>query len=190
MILLLAVVAGLVAGLTRAWIKQRPYQTSTLKSSWLVTVGVLPQLATFFIPGVRELVPVTLVKILLFFSFLALLAFIIRNLTQPGMWIVGLGLLSNLLVILVNGGLMPISPKIVQQIYPQAKPEAVLPGMRLGWTKDIIVPESNTRFIWLSDRFITPNLWNWQYAFSVGDVIIAIGIIWLLWSLGDPVQQT
>ncbi len=188
MILLLAVVAGLLAGLTRAWIRKRSYQTRTLKFLWLVTVGVLPQLAAFFIPGVRDLIPETLVKIFLFLSYLALLAFILGNLRHPGMWIIGTGLASNFLVILVNGGLMPISPKTVQQIFPQAAQEYILPGMRLGWSKDIIVPEVNTRFIWLTDKFITPKLVNMQYAFSVGDVIIAIGIFWLLWSLGGPAK--
>jgi len=190
MLLLLAVVAGLLAGLTRAWIRKRTYQTRSLKYLWLVTVGVLPQLAAFFIPVVRDLLPLTLVKIFLFLSFLFLLAFILGNLGQPGMWMLGIGLGCNFLVILVNGGLMPISPHTVQQIYPQAAPEYILPGMRLGWSKDIIVPEVNTRFIWLTDRFITPSLWDTQYAYSVGDVIIAFGIFWLLWSLGGPAKQT
>jgi len=190
MLLLLALVAGLLAGLTRAWIRKRQYQTRTLKYLWLVTVGVLPQVAAFFIPGIRDLIPITLVKIFLFLSLMALLAFILVNLRQAGMWIIGTGLASNFWVILVNGGLMPISPETVQRIYPQAAQEFILPGMRLGWSKDIIVPEVNTRFIWLTDKFITPKLWDLQYAFSVGDVIIAIGIFWLLWSLGGPAQHT
>ena len=190
MVLLLAVVAGLVAGLARAWIGKRSYQAISLRSLWLVICGTLPQIIAFYLPGTRDFFQAPWAAVCLVSSQIILLAFILLNLRQPGMWIVGIGLASNLLVILANGGLMPISPETVLRLYPTASPQAFQPYLRLGWSKDIILPEGSTRLAWLADRFVSPLLVNARYAFSIGDILIAAGVFWLLWTLGGTTSKT
>jgi hypothetical protein len=53
-------------------------------------------------------------------------------------------------------------------------------------TKDFVLPLADTRLWFLDDRFILPAWMNYHVAFSIGDVLIAIGAFWLLWSLGSP----
>ncbi len=95
----------------------------------------------------------------------------------------GLGLLANFTVIVLNGGWMPISPDTLRRMLPNLSPESVITSQRLLLTKDWILPVSETRLAWLSDQLTLPGL---TVAFSIGDVLIALGTFLLLWSLSDP----
>ena len=81
---------------------------------------------------------------------------------------------------------MPISPGIVHRIIPDLPSDFPLVGRRLGLSKDWIYADPDIRFPWLSDRFTLPDWSPYQVAFSFGDILIALGAIWLLWSLSDP----
>lgn len=94
------------------------------------------------------------------------------------------GFFLNAVVIILNGGWMPISPEIVQKLIPNAPEGSWAVGQRLGFGKDIVLNSEDTRLGFLSDRFILPDWMNYQVAFSIGDVLIALGVIWLLWYLG------
>ena len=185
MLLLLAVLAGVIAGMVRARIGKRPYQTVRLRSIWIVLLALLPQLIAFYLPSTRRTISTDLAKILLISSQLLLFLFIFINLRLPGMWVSGVGLGLNLMVIILNGGLMPIYPETVLQLYPEANLNQIQTGERLGGSKDIILQKENTRLGWLGDHFLTPNFFNLRYAFSLGDALIALGIFWTLWSMGS-----
>ena len=90
----------------------------------------------------------------------------------------------NLFVILLNGGMMPISPETIQHLYPNASPGAWQIGQRLGVGKDIVLTISETRLWFLSDRFTLPDWIPYRVAFSLGDVsdfsrsVLVITSIW------------
>lgn len=184
MILLLAVVVGLLAGLARAGLSGRQLAPPTLSATWLVPVAFVPQWLAFFHPAVRQRVPDALAAGALIASQILLLSFVWINRQQPGFWALGLGLGLNLLVIVANGGWMPISPDTLQRMYPGRAAGTWVPGQRLGVSKDIILTVTTTRLAWLSDRFILPSWSPYQVAFSPGDVFIALGAFGTLWSLG------
>ena len=52
-------------------------------------------------------------------------------------------------------------------------------GSRLGTGKDIVLAVDQTRLWWLSDRFLLP-LPGGYVAFSLGDVLIAVGAFFVL----------
>jgi hypothetical protein len=118
-------------------------------------------------------------------SLLFLLYFIWLNRRQPGTWLLWIGVLCNYLVIVLNGGLMPISPETVQKLVPLAPAGTWQIGQRLGSTKDIVIPEEGIQVSFLADRFVQAFGPHYRVAYSIGDILIVVGIIWLLWSTVD-----
>lgn len=181
-ILLLAVLAGLSVGLVRAWLAGERYQPGPLRHIWLVIAAFLPQILAFYLPVTRVIFPDWLAEACLVSSLVGLMAFTWINRKHRELWVVGGGLTANLLVIVANGGLMPITQAFVAALYPGVTLDAELVGSRLGWSKNIVLPGVGTHFAYLSDCILLPAWVPWRYAFSLGDVLIAIGAFWLLWS--------
>ena len=187
MILLVAVAAGLLAGLARARHGRRSLRVPDLRLIWLALAAFLPQMVAFYLPAGGRLLADSLAAAALVGSQGILLIFAWLNRSRPGFWALGLGLALNLLVIALNGGLMPISPETASRLMPDAAPDIFQIGHRLG--KDIVLPASATRLEWLADRFLLPPWLPYQVAFSLGDVLIALGAFWLLWAMGGPDPQ-
>jgi hypothetical protein len=98
---------------------------------------------------------------------------------------VGLGL--NLVVIVANGGFMPLPVETARSLLPQAVYDQLQVGSRLGsGSKDVLLPESSIVFPWLADRFGSPASFPRPFAFSLGDILIAVGVIWLLATANAP----
>jgi len=187
MILLIAVAVGLTAGFLRALVGKQPYRVYELKWPALVLAAFIPQYFVFFNPNTRTQLSGNLVSILLVSSLIILLAFSLLNIHKISFLPITLGFLLNFLVIMLNGGLMPISPDTVRKLLPGQDAQWVV-GQRLGYGKDIILQPEMTRLWFLSDRFMLPDWLQYPVAFSLGDVLIATGVIWLLWSLGGKAK--
>ncbi len=189
MILAAAVAVGLVAGLIRAWLGKRSYRVIDLRFPGLVLIAFIPQWFAFYQSRMGAGFPSEWSPVLLVATQILLLLFAWFNRKQPGFWMLGAGLLLNFLVIIANGGLMPISPETVRQIYPDAPESSWEIGKQLGNGKDIVLPVSATNLWFLSDRFLFPDWLGYSIAFSLGDVLIAFGAFWLLWTLGGKTDD-
>ena len=188
MILVVAVIIGLTAGLCRAWIKKCPYRVYELKYPGLVYLAFLPQLIAFFLPTTRQLISDNLVSIILVSSLIILLLFSLLNIKKSSFWPISLGFLLNFLAIIMNGGFMPISLEMVKRLTSNTNTSWIV-GQRFGYTKDVILSPELTRLFVLTDRLTLPDWINYRVAFSIGDVLISIGVIWLLWMLGSENKQ-
>jgi len=186
MILLIAVFIGLLAGLVRAGIRKREYRYDDLRHPWLVLVAFAPQLIAFYIPATSQKVSDSLAVIILITTQALLLIFSVLNIKKISFWPIMTGFLANFLVILVNGGLMPISPSTIARMLPEGGAINYQVGERLGTGKDIVLSEANTRLAFLSDRIVVHDFLNFSVAFSAGDILISLGVIWLLWTMGGP----
>ena len=180
MVLLLAVTFGLFAGLTLAFIQGRAYKIDGLRFTWLSMVAFLPQIIVLYMPSTRKIISKEVTAAILIGSLATLLVFTWLNRKLPGMRVLSLGLVLNLIVILANGGFMPINPETIEEALPAASNRYQLKvGERFG-AKDILLTKDETKLEWLADRYLMPSWFPFQAAFSIGDIIIALGIFWLL----------
>jgi Family of unknown function (DUF5317) len=100
--------------------------------------------------------------------------FLVANWRVPGLPLVALGAALNLLVIAANGGVMPASPS--------ALAGAGLPVDSPGFRNSTALP--HPRLLPLGDVLFVPAAWPLSNVFSVGDVLIALGLAWLLHRAG------
>ena len=135
-----------------------------LRWAWLAVAGLLVQVVLFSETG-NELAgaygPTIYVA-----STLAVFVAVARNLRVTGMPLVALGSLSNLVAISANGGFMPADPAALHA--------AGLDGP--GSHTNSIVLE-NPAFEPLTDIFAIPASLPLANVFSVGDVLLGIGIV-------------
>lgn len=179
--MLLAIPAGLIAGLIHSWIRKQTYEIVDLRYVWLVPIAYLSQLFVFHIPVIARELSRDFVAGILVSSQFILLVFVWMNLKHPGFWLLGIGLGLNFLVIILNGGFMPISPETITRLIPGLSTDLWKTGERFGTGKDIVLAINNTRLWWLSDRFLLPEWIPYRAAFSLGDIFIAVGVFLLLW---------
>jgi hypothetical protein len=183
MILLVAILAGLAAGLFLALIQKRTWTVPPLKQAWLVVVAFIPQFINSYMPATRGRLSNGWAAAGLILSQILLLAFCWFNRRVPGVWFLALGLACNMVVIALNGGFMPISPQTAGRLVAPETLARIPLGDRFGY-KDILLPPDQIRLAWLSDIFLPPRGFPYQVAFSLGDMFIAAGAFWCLASQG------
>jgi hypothetical protein len=189
LILLVAVLLGLIAGLILALYQKRAWQPPPLRYLWLVVIAFLPQIFFFYLPATRSRIPTFVVAAGLILSQILLLVFCWLNRRLSGIWLLALGLALNLLVISANGGLMPISPQTASALLPANILARLQVGGRFGYGKDILLEAKKTNLVWLADRFLLPSWSPYQVAFSLGDILVASGAFWLLFMQGKPLSR-
>jgi hypothetical protein len=180
-ILLSAIVAGMVVGLLVSWRTKTVWQPPSFKYGWLVVAGFIPQFLAFFLPATRSVFPDWLAAVSLVGSQVILLAFCLLNRHLPGILLITIGLGLNLIVILANGGFMPLPLETAVKWLPGNTFNQLESGGRIGSSsKDVLLPTSEIILPWFADRFYPPKGFPYQFVFSLGDVLIAAGTFWLL----------
>ena len=171
--------AGLLVGLGWAAWQHRPYQAPALQSIWLAFAAFIPQIVVAYLPATRHLLPDWLASIALLISLTLFAVFAWRNRDLPGMPFLLAGLALNLSVMVANGGWMPISPQTASRLIGKDVLGLMSVGSRIG-QKDILLLSQNTHFEFLADRFLLPDWIPYKVAFSLGDILVSLGIFWLL----------
>ena len=94
--------------------------------------------------------------------------FVWRNRDVPGLLILALGAASNGITIALNGGTLPASADAVRNAGLALESEEFLNSGVL----------EHPRLPWLGDVFWIPDGWPMANVFSIGDVLIVLGIGW------------
>ena len=163
MFLLYAIVIGLVVGFL---VGGRLSGLGTLEFRWapLAILGLAIQIALFSGPvsdRVGDLGPWIYVA-----STALVLIVVLRNLRITGLPIVALGAASNLIAIAANGGYMPASPGAAEA----AGRGAATTYSNSAITDGAVLPP-------LTDIFALPQWMPLHNVFSIGDVLIAVGVV-------------
>lgn len=116
------------------------------------------------------------VPYLYLFSFLLLLAAVWMNRDKPELLVMGAGVLANFIAIAANGGKMPVSAEAVLRL---GGPGA-LRRMEAGTDLFHQLAGSSTRFAFLGDWLTLPPPYPRTIVFSVGDVLLGVGLVFLI----------
>jgi len=163
MFILYAIPAGLLAGFALGG-RPRGLTTIQFRFAWVILLGLAIQLVLFS-DQVTAWIGAAGMPIYVL-STVAVAAAIAANLRVGGMPIVLAGALSNLAAIVANGGYMPASADALAA---------------LGYATDR--GYSNSSFVtdpalpWLTDIFSLPDWLPGSNVFSVGDILIALGVV-------------
>jgi len=192
MILVLAVLLSFLLGAIRTRGHISGLARLCLRSTELVFIALVLQLPLLRSPAESVESPFPVASILFLLSYPLLLLFVWRNRRLAGSWMLGLGVMLNLLAIVANGGFMPISPDTLARLNPGASPDQWQIGYHRHHSKGIILLRADT-FLWeLSDIFVLPPPFPLPTAFSLGDALIAGGVFLLLQKAvgdGSPEQE-
>lgn len=166
MFILYAIVIGLLVGLA---LGGRPMALAEIRLRWwpLIVVGFAAQLILFSDPVTRvvgDAGPPLYVA-----STLLVGVAVVRNLALPGMPLIVLGAASNMAAILANGGYMPATREALA---------AIGKGESTVYTNSSLVEQPAVP--WLIDRFVLPSWLPFTNVFSLGDVLLGIGVAWLI----------
>ena len=137
-----------------------------LRRVWAIFLGLGLEVAAIDLPGLSDGMRAAIMVA----AYPVLAVFLVANWRLPGMPVVALGGALNLLAIAVNGGVMPASPA--------ALAGAGLDPAAPGFQNSTAV--SDPRLAFLGDVFYIPASWPLSNVFSIGDVLIALGVAWAI----------
>lgn len=161
MLILWAIPIGIVAGLLLGGRLER-LANLHFRWPWLAIGGLLVQAALFTETGFAA--AGSLAAPIYVVSTAAVLVAVLRNWAIPGMAVVALGALANLAAILANGGSMPADAGALATAGLDAG----------GHTNSVVLAQPALQP--LTDVFAVPAWVPFANVFSVGDVLIAVGI--------------
>jgi hypothetical protein len=173
MFLLIAILVGFAAGLVSGG---RPGNLARLHLRWpgLIFLALVMQVAIFtpWLPIPRSLLPTLYVL-----SNVIALTWLGRNFRIQGIACFALGAVSNLAAILANGGRMPVDGVLLSRARGAAAAAAIASGQV---PSNGVLVNAHTRLLWLTDRFLLPSPFPFPTVFSIGDVLIGLGVAWLI----------
>lgn len=175
----ISIIISYLLGGRLKFILQRP-----LKHVWLATFGFLIQIiifTDFFASRYNGTVSIVLHGI----SYVLIVFFIFINRKIPGILLIGIGVLLNATVIFLNGGYMPTSLESLKKTSIGKQLEILIQGSTINNSQAIT---ENTILPWLADIFYIPSWIPFSNVFSIGDVLIAIGVCVYLIRCMKPVN--
>jgi len=166
----LVVVGGRVSNLDRIEVRW----------GWLAPLAFLMQAYLIFFPAERAGDLLSARSLLLTLSHVLLFVLVWQNRHVSGIKLIGLGLLLNFLVMVVNGGFMPITPHTLAQIGYDGNAPQLETGFIVGRTKNVVMVPGDANLWFLSDIMVLPRPFPIPTALSVGDLLIVLGAFYFL----------
>lgn len=131
----------------------------------------LAVLVTTLIPGGNPTIHLGLN----YLAYVGAVVVLVRNRSLPGLWVITVGTLSNMITIVANGGVMPASRSALQL--------AGLPASDSGFLSSTVVAHPTLSI--LGDVFAVPGWVPFANVFSIGDVLIVAGAAYAILAIGQ-----
>ena len=178
MILIALFGLGIAAGLLSGG-RLRTLASLRLRHAWLPLLAFGLQ-ACFVVFGREPTSIPTWVRIfVLLVTCAGLIGFLLLNRHLPGSRLLLAGAALNAIVMLANGGLMPVTPQALERSGHSGYIVAQGGDQFVRRSKDIVLEKEDTRLWFLSDVMGIPAPLPFSSNFSPGDLLIGLGAAWL-----------
>jgi hypothetical protein len=183
MLLLWAVPLGILIGYLRRG-RLANLSRLTLRGAWLVLLALVIQLLIFPWGSARRPFVEFGTEYLHLASYALLVVFVLLNRQEWGILSMGIGMALNLIVIAANSGYMPTRPELLEAA---GRAEAAARLQSLGvYANNICMnaqnnyclrPDTPVPLWFLGDVFHAPPWVPFANVFSIGDLLLALGLI-------------
>jgi len=178
--ILIALCLALLLGLVALGGRASDLTHVQVRWGWLAPLAFLMQAYLIFFPAERAGDVLSPRSLLLVASQVLLFVVIWQNRHLGGIKVIGLGLLLNSLVMVVNGGFMPITPETLVQIGYDGNASQLETGYIVGRTKNVVAEPGEASLWFLSDVMVIPRPFPIPTALSLGDLLIVLGVFFFL----------
>ena len=164
MVFLDFVVAGLLVGVLLGG-KMMRLASLPIRSLWLAYAAIALQVIAFPSGVLLWSTPDLVARVLWLGSYALLGALVVRNWRVPGIAVIGVGQACNLIAIIANRGLMPVTRSALKRedlSYHLHNNSVSLAHPHVGW---------------LVDRWAVPGWMPLGNVYSIGDLVIGIGVL-------------
>lgn len=181
------IIIGLIVGLFRGGLKHGLVQFSNirLKSGWIFPLLLVFQFFMFYIQERSSTVAAASGYVYIAVYVVGLI-FLWLNRHNKGFWLIMIGVFLNFLVMLVNGGRMPVSYEAASVLDP-----IYLEMLKSGdaVTKHYLL-DASTRLAFLGDIIPLSSPYPRTQAISIGDVVMNFGIFLFIINIMTPAATT
>lgn len=192
MIVVAGILLGLLAGFARGGRIQR-LSRLPLSGLWLLLVALVVQLLIFYspvsdlLPSISDVGPLSVTGVLYVVSYMFAVAFMVYN--ARIIWPVFPGMVLNLSVIAANGGYMPASESALRRAGREDAANALSDSLD-GTLSNVVAMGEATRLNFLGDWIHVPPWVPMATAFSLGDVLLMLGLAWIIQAgMARPAQS-
>ena len=152
-------VAWALGGRFEGFLKQR------FRSVWLIWVALGVQIILFTPLG--NGIPAGSLRLAHSLTYLPIVAFLVLN-RSAGLALIAVGVASNFVAIVANGGLMPVDPQAQQAVF----------GAGFDYGHPVNTDATADHLLLLGDVMALPSWFPFANAFSIGDLLLAVGLVW------------
>ena len=152
-------VAWALGGRFEGFLKQR------FRSVWLIWVALGVQIILFTPLG--NGIPAGSLRLAHSLTYLPIIAFLVLN-RSAGLALIAVGVASNFVAIVANGGLMPVDPQAQQAVF----------GAGFDYGHPVNTDATADHLLLLGDVMALPSWFPFANAFSIGDLLLAVGLVW------------
>ncbi len=171
-----ALLLGIAVGLFRGG-SLKSLKTAQIRMPALLVLAFLIQVLVSFmlLAGSRFFINQRLVFYALSYGLLFVALF--TNLSNKAVWLVVMGSLLNFAVIFLNGGTLPIAVEALEKAGFNNRLELIQAGRLVQYQ---LTEGSGSWLAFLGKRLTPPAMYPLRQVFSIGDVLISLGVfIWI-----------
>lgn len=144
------------------------------RSSFLLVFALILQISTSILISIGNERAIDNRMTLYIASYIMLFIVLFLNLERKSVWLILIGAIANFAAIVLNGGSMPIDIVLLEKMGF----ENMLKSINIGAMPHYInISEAYSFTVYLAKKFATPINYPLKQIFSIGDILISLGLL-------------